>query len=266
VVLCLVTLRKGAKEGLIILFCVSAASVMLSLFYQSAIQYTLAGYVLAWLLAVTLQATVSWARVLELAALLGIMVVAILHWYMGDLQQYWVTFLNEQLTVEHWDSLLGSMASDGVDTQAIISTAAQFLTGAQVIVILLSALANLLLARWLQAILYNPDGLAQELHTLRLSWLANGFLLIVVVGLFSSAVIAYDLLPVVVLPFFLTGLSVIHFIANLGKLIWLWLVSFYSVLILFFPYVLGLLVLLAIMDTGFDIRRLVTQAKKTLHK
>ena len=54
--------------------------------------------------------------------------------------------------------------------------------------------------------------------------------------------------------FFVAGLSLIHSLARLSKAAWAVLLAFYGLLILFFPYVGGITVILAITDTFVDIR------------
>jgi len=213
VILCLVTLREGAKEGLLVLLGISLVTIAVGMIAQSAllIQYTLISYLLAWLLANVLRITISWSRTLEVAIFLGLVAVMIVHWSIADIQQHWLV------------------------------------------------LFNLLLARWGQALLCNPGGLGKELRGLRLSWLTHVILLAIVGSVLVHVVMAYDMLPVIVLGFSLAGLSLMHFLANLGKMAWLFLFGFYTVLILFFFYALSVLIVLAMVDTYWNMRSLVKQ-------
>ena len=114
------------------------------------------------------------------------------------------------------------------------------------------AVLLLMTARWMQALLFNPGGFRTEFHGLRIERR-------VALGLIAAALISgsgafvpeawtlYFLMPLV-----FAGIALIHAIVTMRKLPVMLLVTFYIVLML--PAAVQLLVLLALLDSWFDIR------------
>ncbi|MEE9452579.1 MAG: hypothetical protein V3V61_07480 [Gammaproteobacteria bacterium] len=259
VVMCFITLRKGAKEGFLILLWLALPSVIIGLSYKSGffiIQSVLFNGLFIWCLALTLRSTAAWSTVVELVVLLGVVAVVVINLYLGDSQQYWLAFFQQYMTL--FDNLLSSPA----DSQAImplIVILTKYMTGIKVSSMLLSGLISLGFARWLQSVRFNPGGLSQELRTVRLSWVSIGFLIIVLIGAYAQISYAYDLLLVLVLPCFLVGVSLAHFFADLTKHTKLLLFTFYGVLIVLFLQsvsgLISLLMLIAVADTAVNMRK-----------
>lgn len=254
VVLSLVTLRKGAKEGFLILLWLVLPSVVIGLGYKAgfAVIETVVVGLFAWLLAIMLRITASWTRVLELTTVSGLIAVMMVDVYLGDPYQYWLAFSQDRFL--QVNSLFAAPA-DTAALMPLIIILAKYMTGVVVCTNLLTCLVNLSLARWLQARLYNPGGLGKELQQVRLNWIANGVLALIILSVFMKITMAYNLLPVIIFPYFLAGMSLIHFLVNLTKYTWIWLFSLYAVLILFFVQAVGLLMILALADIGMDIRK-----------
>lgn len=117
----------------------------------------------------------------------------------------------------------------------------------------LMAIVSVMIGRSLQARLFNPGGFRAEFHRLRLTPLmAGGFLLLSLFGaqLGQLAMIA----PIATLPLFLAGLALVHGVAGLKGMGVAWMVMFYLLLVLFAQFVFPLLLLLALIDSLFDIR------------
>jgi hypothetical protein len=114
------------------------------------------------------------------------------------------------------------------------------------------AVLLLMTARWMQALLFNPGGFRTEFHGLRIE-------LHVALGLITAALLSgsgaivpeawtyYFLMPLV-----FAGIALIHAVVLMRKLPVMLLVTFYIVLMLL-PAV-QLVVLLALLDSWFDIR------------
>jgi len=116
-----------------------------------------------------------------------------------------------------------------------------------------SALAALLLARWLQARLYNPGGFRAEFHQLRLSPGATGALML---GLLISQWLddAIVVAPLLMLPLMLAGIALAHGLAGRSKNR-IQLVFFYIMLVVFAGPAFVALVAAAIMDSFLDLRK-----------
>jgi len=117
------------------------------------------------------------------------------------------------------------------------------------------AISMTVLARWWQALLYNPGGFRSEFHALRLPprmamTLAGLFLL----ASFGVPVLAGWVLYFV-MPLFFAGLALVHGLVGLKKLSGLWLGAFY--LLLLSPVVAQLLTVAALFDSWYDFRKRV---------
>ena len=110
----------------------------------------------------------------------------------------------------------------------------------------------LMLARWMQAVLYNPGGFKQEFHSLRVE--QKVALVLIVIMLLSSfgIVVPEAWVLYFVLPLLFSGIALTHAVVAKKKLSSMWLVTFYILLML--PVVVQILVLLALVDSWYDFR------------
>lgn len=250
VLICLVTLRKGAKEGIILLLWTSLPVIVIaSLGNPWIVLYNIVGGSLfAYLLALVLRQTQSWKKVLEVGMFLGLLVVLLVHMLVPDVNAWWVKQLS------HYALLIKSQLNFVVNVEQL-QFFTKFATGLQIAFLSLGALINLAFARGLQSMLYNPGHLRPELEAVRLSqWDALALLLIAIASLMRF-LLAQDALPIVILAFTLAGLSFVHALAHLSnKFSKGWFLLFYGLLIVFFPYLTALLVVVAVMDSYVDFR------------
>ena len=124
----------------------------------------------------------------------------------------------------------------------------------------LSAQAALLLARWLQARLYNPGGFRTEFHDLRISRPATMVLVLamLITQWFSAATV---LLPMLVLPLLFAGLGLVHGLVGLRAGNRMPLVFFYLTLVLLAGPAFMVLIAAAIMDSFIDFRKRIGTAR-----
>ncbi len=124
----------------------------------------------------------------------------------------------------------------------------------------LSAQAALLLARWLQARLYNPGGFRTEFHSLRIARPATMALVfaMLVTQWFSAATV---LLPMLVLPLVFAGLGLVHGLVGLRAGNRTPLVFFYLTLVLLAGPAFMVLIAAAIMDSFIDFRKRIGTAR-----
>jgi hypothetical protein len=258
VIVALVTLRKGAKEGALVLLWVLLPSVVLAIvsYPQLWLYDIVGGSLVSYGLAVLLHYSNSWARVLQVGALVGIVSVFIVHICVPDITQHWLQTVTNYLSTAQ-QQFNWNIAP--VNLQQIAYRLAKIATGVQVALLLLGDLFNLAIARWCQAHLFNPQALAPELRNVRISYFAVAMLILVLLGCLAGMAAAIDSLPVVVLPFILAALSLIHSCVVSMKITKWWLIGFYGLLVLFLPYLIVLLVLVALIDCWLDIRRRMQQ-------
>lgn len=246
----LVTLRWGAREGLwILIWGVLPSIVWLISGYSDLFTWqNSAGFVAVWLLAQVLSGTASWAKTLEAASILAIVVLISFYAVLANPAAWWLVTLNEPIT--HMAVQFSMHLAMGVDE--ISGYIAQLLTGAFVAYTLFTVLTYLMLARAAQAVLYNPGGFKQEIVQIRLSKRALGLMLITLLaGSFNMAVAA-NVSVVLFVVWIMAGVSVIHCLLSQLKTK-AWLILFY-VLFLFIPHMLLIVGFIAILDTLFDLR------------
>jgi len=249
VIVSLVTLRKGAKEGaIVLLWVILPAVVVASLGNRLIILYSVMGgslftYVLAWVL----RRTQSWKAVLTVILLLGLLAVLLVHLWIPNISEVWTK------QFDHYAVLVKNQFNIVLNT-AHLGLFSKFATGFQVAFLSLSVLINLILARGLQSMLYNPGQLRPELKSVRLGLWAVLILLVIGLLSFLGIVIAQDALPVIGLIFLLAGLSVFHAVADLKKVANKWIFLFYVLLAVFAPYVATALILFALIDSAINLR------------
>jgi hypothetical protein len=267
----LVTLRKGALEGLLILLW--AALPDIAKFYQgdhfSLLVDILAGGVSGWLLAIVLRKKNQWVTLLYLSAVLGVAGVLIVHVIMPNPDAWWMQQLSQELS-QSQVLLSGTLDSANAgqmqnEVHSVLKYALQFATGIQAAFILISVFAELIIARNIQLLLEKQVRLPQELRSIRLHPLAVLILLMMTLLAIWGPAIFRDLSPVIALPFFLASISLIHGLAAIKQLSLIWLVGFYVVLIVaiaFFPALLLSLILFSVIDSFINFRAFVARSKK----
>lgn len=249
VIVSLVTLRKGAKEGaIVLLWIILPAVVVASLGNRLIILYgIIGGSLFTYVLALVLRQTQSWKAVLTASLLLGLLAVLLAHAWIPNITEVWVNQFG------HYALMIKNQFNVVVDT-ARLQFFAKFATGFQVAFITLSGLINLILARGFQSMIYNPGQLRPELKTVRLSLWEVLILLLIGLLSFLGIVMAQDAISVVGLIFILAGLSVVHALADLRNVANKWIFLFYVLLVVFFPYVAVALVIFAVIDSMFNLR------------
>jgi len=253
-IIALVTLRIGILEGLFILLWTTLPSIGLAWTGNSTSLYfnVLAGTGLTWILAVVLRITVNWRLVLLAASAMGILAVGIAHWVIPDVQAWWMAKLQVAVTQASKAGVLDISVASSLTALKPITA---FLTGTLVAFFLLIALFNVVIARWWQAMLYNPGGLKKELYQLRLDKISVVGLLTITALVFFNNPLAQDCLPVLILPLALIGLAVIHVLLANTRHNLLWLAGFYGLLILLLRPVAIILAMVAVLDSLIDIRK-----------
>ena len=121
------------------------------------------------------------------------------------------------------------------------------------------AIVLLMLARWMQATLFNPGGFQKEFHQLRIGQkMALGLAGLMLLGSYQL-LIPQSWVFYLILPLLFSGVALVHAVVVNKKLSSLWLVAFYALLIVS-PTVLLLIVLLALVDSWYDFRSRLQQS------
>src|SRR3989338_3517176 len=253
VIVGLVTLRLGLKYGVFVLIWAALPGVALAYLkhpgwlINTAVVHGGLVLILAWVL----RHYRNWKNVLEVAAVLGVIAIIALHVSFPDLHQWWQLQLTQALQNGGWATELNL---DAVRTKDFIRTAAGIASGILVTFVTFMSLLTLFFARWWQAVIFNPGGLREEIYNVRMHrWAAVG-LVLCLAGLFFDTRFFEDILPIVLLPFILAGLSLLHAAVYYKKVKKFMLWAVYLLLLFIFPYVASLIALFGFADTWFDFR------------
>lgn len=257
-VVSLITLKVGALQGLQLIGLAMLAVLAVSLFLPPplsggalALTVLMLIWLPVWALAVNLRRSADQGRSVLLASLLGVMVVLVFHlgtdspaeWWQGFALEYFAP-VSEQLS-----------PAERLQFEENITQTAGIMTGISAMGLSLSLLLSLMLGRWWQATLVNPGGFGEEFRALRIGRKPTLIILLVVVAAMLSGAmgLGQDLLMVLMLPFLLQGMSLVHALvkksgANRG-----WLVAMYVLLVFAGPIAL-LLAVAGALDNWFDFR------------
>jgi len=251
----LVSLTKGTKEGVLIFLWVSLPLLLLQ---QMSADNPL-------LMAVTI-------------ASLGVMVIAAaVHSLMASWQWSLVAILVVSSMIAIGFSLLMGAYVDALVTagQTMLSSIAQqqageislvvsvpLVLGLIATILLFGCVMSLMLARWWQALLYNPGGFQKEFHSFSLD-AKIAVLLILIVGVVLFLPADYLLWAYLVgSPLLFAGIALVHHVTkqlNLGSQ---WLAFLYVGLIIFGKPVTLALVVIGLVDSLIDLRSKLAEYKK----
>ncbi|MFA5494654.1 MAG: hypothetical protein WC247_07735 [Porticoccaceae bacterium] len=265
----LVTLRHSLQEGLLV--ALWAALPLVVMLYLSDVNPLLAVTSLIGLVAVipaseTLRRAMSWplALMVSLAVsaggcvLAGLLAGPQLELLLTDLQQVLVALKSgDSDGPQSVFYLLMAATAVGLGLEQV---SAAFVLGFLSWLVAMQAVATLLLARWWQALLYNPGGFRAEFHGLRFDRaLATGL----VVGIMACNLGSSDYSTWVSLlgvPLLLAGLGLVHHVVQFWHLGVQWLVLLYIGLLVFGPLSM-VLIGIGFLDSFFDFRARIPARK-----
>jgi len=253
----LTTLRKGVMDGLIVIVGVVLPLIVGGLFGKEVVLFyaynILYSSLIVWGMALILRRWSSWRLVLQISALLGSIFVLVVHLYDPEITAVWAALIKQYLSVLGDATLKAKLASPEV--AAVMDVMARIFTGVQVVLALITGLFSLFIARWWQAMLYNPGGLGQELAALRLGLPEVGVACAIALAAFLGVSVCVDMLPVLALLFILPGICLVHtVIVSSTSKPWIGLFLLYALLVFFFKYTAMMLIILALLDSVIDIR------------
>ena len=261
----LVTLRNGAVEGALI--AIGAALVLLLLGFVSTMGTALVDvFVVSLVAAVWIPAVISglvlriWRSLgLALATISLIALLAMLVFYLAidDVRAWWYGVL--QIALEPMLTTAPMPMSAG-EIENWLNSFAAVMTGVVASTLLLTAMINLSLARWWQALLFNPGGFRQEFHGLRLDWrIAAAVLPLAVIStLFSEGPIqsfGQDAMVLIMAMFAVPGLALLHAVVAYKKIHKAALITVYVLMVFLLPQMVMILAATGLTDSWLDFRR-----------
>ncbi|HEC17187.1 MAG TPA: hypothetical protein ENI99_11550 [Sedimenticola sp.] len=254
----LITLRQGPHEGLFTAFLASVASGVLGLFVVGSFTPAFGTLGLLWtpmwLVAMVLRVTRSLALAVQGALLFGVAVILAYFGISPDPVAEWRGILET-----FSQPLLESGVLNDTQRAGLIASVAPWMTGILAAVLYLQLIAALMLARWWQALLYNPGGFRREFHELRLDpRLAYATLLVLALAYATEmdgvGLLINHAVLLLMAAYLLQGLALVHGLVAQSGASPRWLVAMYVVLILTMPNLLGVLVAAGYADAWFDFR------------
>jgi len=229
----LVTLVHGYREGLISLF---VSTVILTVFTSVALSNPAIGmemalkfWLPAWFLAsiVFTRASMSLAIVVA-AALSSLLVIGF--YSFTDPAAYWNEVINTQLVPMLKEA--GMQIQEDPEAEKIWVFMSKIMTGSALALFLALQTISLLLARYWQALLYNPKGFGQEFRQLRFGKVtANIALVVTVLAVTTSIEMALNLFFIAVVLMMFQGLALAHSLVEKCKLNSYLLVGMYVIML-----------------------------------
>ena len=254
----LVTLRRGAREGVLIIAGATAAAAVLAGLVLGdtvpALVFVLGMWLPLWLLAIVWRNTVSLAWTLQAAAGIGVLTVVLMHLVLQDPAAWWRALLEALRPAMEQAGVF----ADGAAMEGALDAAARLMTGLMAAALVFSLMISLFIARWWQAALYNPGGFRQEFHALRADRrIAVVLVVVLLLSLVDRGVIgalATDLAMVGIVLYLFQGLALIHGMVAAFRANVFWLVGLYALMVLASPQMVLLLSAMGFADTWFDFR------------
>ena len=254
-IVALITMRRGIGEGgLIAVIATLALAVMSQISTGNAVValvFAMMVWLPVWLLAVVLRQTISLPLTLAVATLLAIVVMVVFHISVGDTIMWWREVL-DKVFAEALDQ--PGMA----DMSIMLENTPQFMTALMATAFFISMVASVLLARWWQAVLYNPGGFQEEFHAVRLDKniaIIGGIVVIAAAVSAGTGSLVTDLAIIIAVYASVSGLALVHHWVTTTKANKGWLILLYLLLAFVAPQILVFLAILGFLDAWLDARR-----------
>lgn len=254
-VIALVTLRRGVREGALLVGLATLGVGLLGALALGSPWPALGTLLILWLpvwgLAALLRLSRSLSLTVAAAGLVGVLVVLAIHALVADPAAGWLELMAPFREVLVRDGVVEPQAAE-----ILFGAIARWMTGAFAAALVLQWLLGLFIGRWWQALLYNPGGFGEELRDLRLHRVLGvaGLVLLTWSGLARGPGLIPDLLIVLMPLYLLQGLAVVHQFHRARGLHAGWLFGLYVLLVVFMPHAEILVACLGLVDIWADLR------------
>jgi hypothetical protein len=217
-------------------------------------------WVMAWGVAIVYRLMSTPAWMINAAGVIGLLCVAGIYLVIADPAAVWLALLEQHLKPLF---IQQQLLQSGAEMDKLMVTLAKVLTGGLAALVSVVLIVSMLLARWWQAMLYNPGGFRQEFHALRLGRVTTAvMILLIVISLIGQYALTTDMATVVWLLFFFQGMAVLHGLIGMTGMGIGWLVSLYLLLMIVPNYASPVISGLGLVDTWFDFRRRTPRKSK----
>lgn len=224
----LVTLRKGPKAGIQVIFGSLFITMLLALLVKFnpyiVIAFAIGIWLPIWCCANVLRISQSQGYLVLAAGAFALLYILLSHLILDDITQWWRSWL------EIWLQQAMQEASK-VQLKEILDNAAPLMNAMTAAGFFLSLVTALLISRWWQSMMFNPGGFRKEFHLLCLPrWLITAVLaglILVVMDKAAPGSMVMDILVLLIFVYLFQGLATIHRIVAEKKLARSWLVFMY---------------------------------------
>jgi hypothetical protein len=251
----LVTLRRGAVEGLIVLGCSTAVAGVLGFFllgnYQFVLLYGMVLWIPVWLISIILREGRYLSLAVEIAVLIGVLGVVGCYLYNAELAVMWKSMLSQMVPPN----------APVEDIQHTLDVLSHYMTGIVAAAAVFGLLFGLFLGRWWQSLLYNPGGFRHEFLSLNTHpRLAIGSIVVVVIASLSSGVISEVSWNIAILLFVLytyIGTAVLHTVfaaMKMGR----YIVPMFYVTLFLIPHFMLPVALVGLSDAWMNLRNKIS--------
>ncbi len=257
----LVTLRRGAGEGLYILAisCIATAllGVLLLGSYQFALLYGLVLWLPVWLISIVLREGRHLSVAVEIAVALGALGVIGFYLYHPDPYGLWSRLMGQMVQ----PVLDNAMDAPVEEIKQRVEWLSRLMTGGIAAGSVAGLLFGLFLGRWWQAVLFNPGGFRSEFLSLRAHpQIAVLAMVLMLAAFFLNGVIAevsQNLLVLLFIFFLIIGAAALH--ASFSKMKRAnFMVPFLYITVLMIPHVAIGVALYGLLDNWLNLRKTVS--------
>lgn len=251
----LVTLHIGTRQGLVVAAISGALMAGLAQLlvgsFLPALAYLLLLWLPLWWIASQLRRGERLSLSLLQSAVFGVVLIAGFYLVLDDPAAWWRVLLDESFHI----IFQGENEIDSNQLSLMIEQMATLMTGMMAVAFLLHLLGSLFLARWWQALLFNPGGFGLEFREIRLGRIASGVTLgLLIVAFTMGGALLIDLLLIMGMLFMLQGIAVVHGLVYNRKAHQGWLIGQYVLLIVAMPQTVMTLALAGLIDNWFNFR------------
>lgn len=260
----LVTLRNGGYEGLYVLLASYVLAAIVGLVFFGSFQLALLYGPLIWFIAMVLREVKHLSIAVEITVLLGVVGIIVFFLFVSD-------------PAAMWSSILTQMAQPMLENSEVdlpvdkirqnIQFFSHFMTGGVAAGSVYGLLFGLFLARWWQAVLYNPGGFREEFLSLKVRpQLALASIAIAVTAWLMAtgtiSEICWNITILFVVLYTIVGTAILHLAFSTMKARF-FMVPFLYLTLVFVPHMTIVVVIVGIIDTWLDLRSKILNKTRT---
>ena len=261
----LVTLRRGAYEGLLVLFSASLAAAVLGLLvignFQFAFGYALILWLPVWVLSIVLREGRHLSLAFEIASALGVLFVIGFYSIAEAPALYWQEVLNEMT-----QPMLQVSEVPVEQIKQTVVMLAKYMTGIIATGSVTGLLLGLLLARWWQANLYNPGGFGREylFLSMPLRFTMATIIIFIIAALTSGMVseLAWNIGIILFMLYAFIGTAISHALISTFKAR-RFLLPFFYISVFVVPHIVIPIAIIGITDTWLNLRKNIPPPSST---